>query len=147
MYVSQVIMAPLPNIELVSLLVIIITRKFGVKALCSVYIFVLCEILTYGIEIWVLNYLYVWAVLWFAVFIIRRIDTTVIYTLISGIFGITFGTMCAIPYFFIGGFTMFAATVVSGLWFDILHCSGNVIIAFLLYRPFTKVMDKLIKAD
>ena len=75
MYVSQVIMASLPNIEIVSLLIILVTRKFGVKALLSVYVFVGLEILTYGISIWVVNYLYVWAVLVLIVLIVLKIST------------------------------------------------------------------------
>lgn len=63
MYVSQVIMSPLPNIEIVSLLIILITRKFGCKAFLAVYVFVGCEILTYGLSMWVVNYLYVWDIL------------------------------------------------------------------------------------
>ena len=45
MYVSQVIMAPLPNIELVSFLTIIVARRFGVKSLVSAYTFALLETL------------------------------------------------------------------------------------------------------
>ena len=60
MYVSQVIMASLPNIEIVSLFVILITRKFGIRALYSIYIFVACEVFTYGISMWVINYFYPW---------------------------------------------------------------------------------------
>ena len=59
MYVSQVIMAPLPNIELVSFLTIIVTRRFGVKSLVSAYTFAFLEIMTYGIHIWSVMYLYV----------------------------------------------------------------------------------------
>ena len=147
MYISQVIMAPLPNIEIVSLLIIIITRKFGVKALCSVYVFVICELFTYGMGVWSVNYLYVWTILWLLVFIIRWIDSTAVYTFVSGIYGIAFGTMCAIPYFFVGGISMFVATVVSGVWFDILHCAGNLILTFLLYRPLMKAMNYLVKSD
>ena len=80
-YVSQVIMAALPNIEIVTLLIILTTRKFGYKAFVSVYIFVGCEVLTYGLSMWVINYLYVWAILCVLILIIKKIDDAVLYTL------------------------------------------------------------------
>ena len=105
MYVSQVIMAPLTNIELVSFLIIIVARRFGVKSFVSVYIFAFLEIMTYGFHIWSINYLYVWAILVLIVLPFRKINNVIFYTAISGIFGITFGTLCSIPYFITGGFS------------------------------------------
>lgn len=145
MYVSQVIMASLPNIEIVSLLIILVTRKFGYKALLSVYIFVGCEIMTYGFSIWVVNYLYVWAILFFAVLPIRKIDSVIVYSILSGIFGILFGTFCSLPYFITGGFSMGIAYIISGFSFDIPHCIGNLVLTSVLYRPLTKTFNKVIK--
>lgn len=145
MYVSQVVMSGLPNIEIVSLLIIIVTRKFGVKALYSVYIFVICEILTYGISMWVINYLYVWAILCVIICIVRKTDSVIFYALISAIFGLLFGTFCSIPYFFIGGISMGIANLVSGIGFDFLHCGGNLILTLLLYKPLTGAFDKALK--
>ena len=145
MYVSQVIMAPLPNIEIVSLLIILTTRKFSYKALASVYVFAFCEIFTYGLGIWTVNYLYVWTVLCLIILIIRQIDSTIIYAFISAIFGLLFGTLCSVPYFFAGGFASGVSYIIAGLTFDLLHCGGNFVIALLLYKPLTKVFDKLIK--
>ena len=145
MYVTQVIMAILPNIELVSLLIILITRKFGAKAFISVYIFVACEILTYGLSMWVINYLYVWAILCLVILILKGINSALVYALISAVFGLLFGTLCSIPYFIIGGIEMGIANIVSGIGFDITHCVGNFILTVLLYKPLTNVFEKLIK--
>lgn len=145
MYVSQVIMASLPNIEIVSLLIIVFSRKFGFKTLYSVYIFVFCEIVTYGIHIWVINYIYVWAILCITVCLIKRIDNNIIYGLVAAIFGLMFGTLCSLPYFITGGITMGISYIISGFWFDIVHCFANLILTLVLYTPLTKVMDKSIK--
>lgn len=145
MYVSQVVMSQLPNIEIVSLLIILITRKFKVRALCAVYVFVGLEVLTYGLSLWVVNYLYVWAILCLIVCIVRKIDNTIVYALISSVYGLLFGTLCSIPYFFIGGFSYGIAYIASGLTFDLLHCGGNFLSCLILYRPLTKVMNKIIK--
>ena len=145
MYVSQVIMAPLPNIEIVSLLIILTTRRFGYKALLSVYIFAGCEIFTYGIGIWQINYLYVWAILWLIVFLLKKSDSVILFTLVSAIFGLLFGTLCSVPYFVIGGIEMGVANIISGISFDLLHCGGNALACILLYKPMTKLFEKLFK--
>lgn len=142
MYVSQVIMASLPNIEIVSLLVILTTRKFGVKSLLSVYIFVALEILTYGIAEWVVGYLYVWAILAFVVCLMRKIDSCILFTLVSGIFGFLFGIMCSPVTFVMGGFAYGVTWIIKGLPYDLLHGFGNLLLTFLLYKPIVTAFDK-----
>lgn len=137
-------MSVLPNIELVSFLIIIVARKFGFKSLLSVYIFVLLEILTYGLQIWCICYLYVWAILAIIVCLLRKIDSVIIFTLISTIFGLLFGTLCSIPYFFINGIGGGIAWIISGITFDLLHGAGNFVLTLLLYIPITKVMKRLL---
>ena len=143
MFISQVIMAPLPNIEIVSLLIIIITRSFGFKTFISVYIFVFCEVMLYGINDWVIMYMYVWAVLALAVICIRKIDSKAVYALVSGIYGLMFGTLCSIVYFIMGGFESGIAYIIAGLRFDLYHMAGNLAAAVILYRPLTKVFSKI----
>lgn len=137
-------MAPLPNIELVSFLTIIVARRFSFKSLISVYVFAFLEIMTYGIHIWVLNYLYVWAILVLIVILFRKIDNVILYTVISGIFGIAFGTLCSVPYFVTGGVSMGVAWIISGFSFDITHCIGNVVLTAILYIPITKAYDYIL---
>jgi len=145
MYISQVIMSQLPNIEIVTLLIILTTRKFGYKALMAVYVFVGLEILTYGISIWVINYLYVWAILCIIICFTRKIDNTYVYTFISAFYGLLFGTLCSIPYFFIGGIGFGLSNIISGLGFDLLHCAGNLVLTLVLYRPLTRIFEKVFK--
>lgn len=145
MYVSQVLMAALPNIEIVTLLIIVVVHKFGYKALISIYVFVGCEILTYGIHIWVINYLYVWVILCLIICILRKVDNAVIYSIIAAVFGLLFGTLCSIPYFITGGFAFGVSYIISGLTFDLLHCGGNLISTLILYRPLAKCLDRAVK--
>ena len=144
MYVSQVIMAPLTNIELVSFLIIITARRFGFKSLISVYIFAFLEIMTYGIAIWNVMYLYVWAILVLIVILFRKIGNVILYTVISGLFGILFGTLCSVPYFMTGGISMGVAWIISGFSFDITHCIGNVVLTAILYIPITKAYNYIL---
>ena len=52
MFALQVVMAPLPNIEPVSLMVMIYGAVFGWRALYPVYVFVVMEVLFHGLGLW-----------------------------------------------------------------------------------------------
>jgi hypothetical protein len=55
--IGQVALGFLPNIEVVTLLVIAYTLVFGKKVFFIIYIFVLVEGLIYGFGLWWINYL------------------------------------------------------------------------------------------
>ena len=144
MFVSQIIMAPLTNIELVSFFIIIIARKFGFKSLLSVYVFVGLEILYYGIAEWVVSYLYVWALFAVVISLMRRLDNRIVFTLVSGIFGLLFGVLCSPVAFAMGGFGYGISWIISGLRYDLLHCVGNLMLTFLLYKPLTRALNRVL---
>ena len=141
-FALQVAMAPLPNIEPVSLLVMIYVATFGWKCLYPVYTFVMMEILFYGISTWNIYYLYVWTVLAFAAILLRTQRSTLLWALLSAVFGLFFGALCGIVDIFIGGFSYAAAKWVSGIPFDLLHCGGNFAMALILFKPLRAVMEK-----
>ena len=62
-FALKVAMAALPNIEPVSLTLLIYAVVFGWKALYPTYIYVIMEILYFGLGTWNICYLYVWPVL------------------------------------------------------------------------------------
>jgi len=142
-FALQVAMAPLPNIEPVSLLVMIYAAVFGWKSLYAVYVFVVMEILFYGISTWNVYYLYVWAVLAFGAILMRRSRQPFAWALLSAVFGLFFGALCGIVDIFIGGFSYAAAKWVSGIPFDLLHCGGNFVIALIMFKPLRNAMEKL----
>ena len=143
MFALQVVRAPLPNIEPVSLLVMIFAAVFGWKALYPVYVFVVMEILFYGISTWNIYYLYVWAVLAFAAILMRKQTQPLAWALLSAVYGLMFGALCGIVDIFIGGFGYAAAKWVSGIPFDLLHCGGNFVIALIIFRPLRTALEKL----
>ena len=63
MFVVQVALAALPNVELVSLLVIVGTLAFRRRAVYAIYVFAILEGLVYGFGVWWVMYLYVWTIL------------------------------------------------------------------------------------
>ena len=143
MFALQVVMAPLPNIEPVSLLVMLLAVTFGWKSLYCVYTFVAMEVLFHGIGLWNLNYLYIWTVLVVASIILREMESAIGWALLSGAFGLCFGALCGIVDLFIGGFGYAAAKWVSGIPFDFLHCGGNFAMALILWKPLRTLLDQL----
>ena len=142
-FALQVVMGFLPNIEPVSLLVMLFAVVFGWKALYPVYVFVGMEILYYGFSLWNVYYLYIWAILAVAAIGLRKMRNPLGWAVLSGAFGLVFGGLCAIVEVFIGGFAYAAAKWVSGIPFDILHCVGNFGIALILFKPLRRVLDRL----
>ena len=142
-FAAKYVMSFLPNIEPVSLMVMLFAVVFGWKWVYPVYLYVMLEILLYGISLWNINYLYIWAVLAIAAYFLRNMRHPLAWALLSGTFGLLFGALCGIVDVFIGGFGYAAAKWVSGIPFDLLHCGGNFVIALLLFVPLRKLMEKL----
>ena len=140
---GKFVMSSLPNIEPVSLFVMVFAVVFGLKALFPIGIYVALEILVYGIQLWNINYLYVWAILALIAYAMRRVQEPLIWAVISGVFGLLFGALCAPVYLFTGGLHFALSWWLSGIPFDLLHCAGNFVLAALLFVPLRKLLDKL----
>jgi energy-coupling factor transport system substrate-specific component len=140
---AKVAMAALPNIEPVSLMILVFAAVFGWKCLFPVYVYVTAEILFYGLGTWNLNYLYIWTILAVAAVLLRRMEDPLGWALLSGFFGLMFGALCAPVDAFIGGWSYAFAKWVSGIGFDLAHCAGNFALALLLFNPLRNLVQKL----
>ena len=145
MMATQVALAALPNIHLVAVFVILAALLFGYKSLLSVYIFVLLEGLIYGFSMWFINYLYVWTILAWIAILLRKNQSKIFWAAVAGIFGLLFGALCAIPYWFIGGWAAAFSYWVAGIPFDLIHCVSNAALTFVLLQPLYKLCKKLLK--
>lgn len=139
----QVALSFIPNIELVSLMIILFTRHFGRRTLLVIYVFTLLQGLIYGFGLWMVNYLYVWPILYFIAHWLRHERRAYIWAMVSGGFGLLFGALCSLVYLFVGGVAMMAASFVAGISFDLIHCAGNFMVALLLFAPLDKLLIKL----
>lgn len=137
------VMAGLPNIEPVSLMVMLFGVVFGWKALFPVAVYVMAEILFYGLGPWNFNYLYVWLLLAAVAMLLRRVKNPLLWATVSGFFGLMFGALCAPVDVFIGGVGYAAGKWVSGIPFDLVHCVGNFFMALLLFVPLRKLITRL----
>ena len=147
MTASQVAMAALPNIHIVGVLVLLCAQIFGLRALYPVYIFVTLEILIFGMGLWAINYLYVWAILVLIGVVLKKIHAGRLgWAVAAGVFGMLFGALCAIPHFFIGGWSMAFAYWISGIPYDLIHGVANLALTLILLPPLSKVARRMLEA-
>ena len=144
-FAAKYVMSGLPNIEPVSLMVMLLGVTFGVKALYPIALYVLMEILFYGLGTWNVMYVYIWPMLGLTAFLLRKMEHPVGWALLSGTFGLLFGTFCAPVDMVIGGAAYAVSKWISGIPFDVAHCIGNFVMALILFAPMRKLMEKLYK--
>ena len=140
---AKVAMSALPNIEPVTLFVLVFGAVFGWKALFIVYVYVLAEILFYGIGTWNINYLYIWAIPALAGWLLQKWKHPVLWAVIAGVYGLLFGALCAPVDLCIGGIGFAVSKWISGIPFDVAHCAGNFVLALLLFCPLRKLIHRL----
>ena len=146
-FAAKYVMSVLPNIEPVSLMVMLFAVVFGKKCLYPIYLYVAMEILFFGLGLWNINYLYVWAVLALGAWLLRRMESPLGWAMVSGVFGLSFGALCGIVDIFIGGVPYAAAKWVSGIPFDLLHCAGNFAVTFVLLSPLQELMKRIVPME
>ena len=140
---AKFVMSGLPNIEPVSLLLMLFAVTFGVKALFPMGIYIALEILIYGIQLWNINYLYVWPLLLLVALSMRKVTSPLLWAIVAAVFGLFFGLLCAPVYLFTGGLAFAVNWWLSGIPFDLLHCVGNFVIVLLLFAPLRKLLGDL----
>ena len=141
-FAAKYVMSFLPNIEPSSLMVMLFAVVFGKKWVYPTYLYVAMEVLFYGINLWTINYLYIWAVLAVAALLLKDMKSSLGWAMVSGIFGLLFGVLCGIVDVFIGGFSYAVTKWVSGIPFDIAHCIGNFFIALVMFCPLRKLLEQ-----
>lgn len=147
--IAHVALAGLPNIELISLLIIVWTRAFRMGALSGIAVYVILQGLLNGFGIWWVSYLYIWFILWGVVMLIPR-RAAVGYPLralgwavLSGIYGFSFGALTAIPWLITGGPKTALAYWLAGISFDLPHAIGNFVIALVLAVPLIEALERI----
>lgn len=151
----QVFLAFLPNVELVSLLIILFTLLLRKRTLLIIMTFILLEGFIYGFGLWWMNYLYIWFVLYFITRIFKKEQSPFFWAMIAGAFGLTFGALCSIPYLFMGWFNgsfqtgihSAIAYWISGIPFDITHGISNFFIVLFLFKPLYYILNNVVTKE
>ncbi|WP_283607972.1 hypothetical protein [Faecalispora anaeroviscerum] len=143
-FVLQVTLAILPNIETTTLLIMLYTRWFRRKTLWIIYVFAVLEGVYYGFQIWWVMYLYVWTILWLAVLLLERKPRSVYFwAAVGSIYGLMFGFLCSFPYLVVGGVYAAVSWWIAGIPFDLIHGFGNFILILVLYKPLNDMYQRI----
>lgn len=143
LFAAQVGLAFLPNVELVSLLVMAYARQLGRRVFSILMVFILLEGLLYGFGIWWVSYLYVWPILAGLSILLRMVGaSSFAYGVLSCFFGFSFGFLCALPYL-AGGPAAAFSWWIAGIPFDVVHGISNLVLALALFRPVCRVLQQI----
>ena len=126
-------MSGLPNIEPVSLMVMLFAVVFGKKAVYPIGVYIAMEFLVYGPGLWNLCYLYIWFVLAAAAYLLRKMESALGWAVLSGGFGLAFGLLCAPVDMVVGGAAYALGKVMTGRPFDCAQGGRAFIVAVTLF--------------
>jgi len=145
MFAGKMAMAVLPNIEPVSLLVMLYAATLGKRCIFPIAVYVGLELLIWGFGPWNINYLYVWFLLAGAAYVLRRMEGALGWAVLSASFGLGFGALCAPVHIVTGGWAYGLSWWVNGIPYDLLHCGGNFAMAYLLFKPLRRLLEQLLE--
>lgn len=143
MFALKMAMAALPNIHPVAMLIVLTALQFSWRAFYAVGVYILLEGVLFGFGLWWISYLYIWPLLTVLTILLRKNEGRLFWASLTAFFGLVFGALCAIPYFFIGGPSMAFSYWISGIPFDLLHCVGNFAVTFALLPTLRSVLTRV----
>lgn len=137
----------IPNVELVSLLVILFSLHFGRRTIIATTAFTLMEIMIWGLHLWVIMYLYTWPILIMATLKLGRDESggkdNIRFAILSGIFGLLFGALCSPVYIPISGIKGAITWWIAGIPMDIVHGISNFVLCLVLFSPLDRVITSM----
>ncbi len=143
-----------PNVEVVTLLVLVFASAFGLLyALPATIIFCLVDMAIYGIGSWVVLYFVYWPLLAIVGALCLKKGNLIIAVIIAVVGSMLFGVLsaCADTIFAVGFVpaeklgAYFVAYYLRGLYFDLIHTVSNGIVVLALFAPLNNVCNKIIQ--
>lgn len=146
---GKVVLSFIPNVEIVSFMIVMFSVYFGRKTLLAVSGFVIIEGLLYGFNIWWVGYVYTWPLLCIISYYVRKRANLFTLTVISTLFGLFFGFMFSFVYIFAGspnpGIGFALTWWAAGIPYDLIHGTGNAAVMLCLFKPVSKVLSIVTK--
>ena len=133
----------IPNVELVSLLLMMFAITYGLKSIYISIVFCMCNGLMYGFGSWLIVYFVVYGGLVGVSYLLRKPlrRSLIARVVFSAIFGLTFGLWFAIEWGIMYGVSSGVAYYLNGITFDLIHMVGNAVVTLILSVPILKVLD------
>ena len=72
----------------------------------------------------------------------RRSESRALWAAIAGLHGLCFGVLCAIPYFFIGGWQMAFSWWVSGIPYYVINCVSHTVLGYYLFPSLRRALER-----
>lgn len=145
--VVQVSLAAIPNVELVSLLLLMyaITLPLSMSLTIAI-VFATLQALVWGMGDWVIGYYWIWPFWVVLVYLLRHMNKTNEYrwALLSGLWGFLFGILFAVNHGVLYGLNYSVAYWLKGISFDIIHAISNYIVIIILFVPTQKLFERLV---
>lgn len=144
LYVCKVALEWLPNVELVTFLIILFTLTMGTDTLYVAFIFNTLELIQWGFGTWWIAYLYIWPLFAVITLLLKKIlkEEFLMWSVVAGCFGLIFGALCSAVYLFIDpkyAWTYF----IAGLPWDAWHAISNFVIMLIAGKPMYKLLKKV----
>lgn len=148
LYVSKVVLEFLPNIELVTFLIIMYTLVFGKETFLTITVFNLFQLIQWGFGSWWITYLYVWPLFCLVTLLLKKLikEEFLIWGIVAGMFGLLFGSMFALVYIPVDPAYAFAYWI-SGLPWDVWHCVWNFVLMAVLGKPVYTLLKKIKRSE
>lgn len=147
--ITRIGMSYLPNIQISTALIILITLNYGLKyGLLVAILTPLTSNMILGQGLWTIWQMISWSIISIISISFKRYknDTCMIgiLALISGyIFGFTISIQSALTYGLYGN--SFVVYYLTGVGFDTMHSIGNMIFCILMVRRFNLIVEKFRK--
>ncbi|MCR5608475.1 MAG: hypothetical protein K6G26_05370 [Lachnospiraceae bacterium] len=147
---GKLILASIPNVEVVTLLCALYGYCFGLLGLEAVYIFIIIETFVWGISTWVISYLIYWPLVCIVFMLLRKtkMDNRLLYALIACALTFFFGILTSLVDIglfsghFDNFFKRFMIYYLRGIWFYVVHIICN---AVLFVTVFKNIKNRICK--
>lgn len=144
--VAQVALSPLPNVELITLLIYLYATTLPLStSLLIVVVFSTLEMIIWGVGEWVIGYYWIWG-LWVLVsYHLNKLikDNNYLVAITHGLWGLSFGMLFAINYGMFYGTNYTVAYWIRGVPFDIVHAISNYIVALVAVAPIKITLERI----
>lgn len=147
-FAVKFILAPIANVELVSLLLCTFTVVMGFrKGILTAFVFTTITVFEstyYGVGDWIVLYYINWPLLTMLThFFIRNRKNEISAAVLLGLFGLLFDIPSTGIKLFLFGPVYAVTYLISGVVFDVIHGATNFITALLLYKPLYTELEQL----
>ncbi|MCI1981979.1 MAG: hypothetical protein LKJ45_02315 [Oscillospiraceae bacterium] len=147
-FAVKLVLAPLANVELVSLMLCVFTVVMGFRpGLTAAFVFTtltVCESAYYGAGDWIAAYFINWPLLTVLTWLfLKNGNQEIRAAAVLGLFGFFFDLSSAAIKLILFGRIYALTYLISGIPFDAIHGASNFITGLFLFRPLCSQLKKL----